>query len=136
MDFGIAKRPNTAKALTQAGMMAGTPQYMSPEQINDFASVTHLADLYALGCIAFQMFTGQVPFEHEELVPLLMMHVATLPPPPRARNPRIPPALEAIMLQLLAKNPAHRVQSCRALAELLGAIRGPDGLDLGPRARN
>jgi tetratricopeptide (TPR) repeat protein len=123
MDFGIAKRSSAARALTQAGMMAGTPQYMSPEQINDFASVTHLADIYALGCLAYKMFTGQVPFDHQEVMPLLMMHVTHPPPAPRARNPRIPPALEAIMLRLVAKTPAARVQSCRELAALLTALR-------------
>jgi serine/threonine-protein kinase len=125
MDFGIAKRHSAAKGLTQAGMMAGTPQYMSPEQINDFTSVTHLADLYALGCIAYKMFTGQLPFDHDELMPLLMMHVSRPPAPPRSHNPRIPPALEALILRLLAKSPADRVQSCRELAASLGAIRAP-----------
>jgi serine/threonine protein kinase len=123
MDFGIAKRHSAARALTQAGMIAGTPQYMSPEQINDFGSVTHLADLYALGCMAYKMFTGQVPFDCDELMPLLMMHATRPPPPARTRNPHLPVALEGIMLRLLAKNPAQRIQSCRDLAAALERIR-------------
>ncbi len=122
MDFGIAKR-KAHKAVTVAGMMAGTPEYMAPEQINDFSSVTHLADLYALGCIAYRMFTGSVPFSHPELMPLLVMHVADKPEPPRKRNPKIPPALEAMILQLLEKKPSKRIQSCRELADKLQEIR-------------
>ena len=69
------------------------------------------------------MFTGQVPFFHAELVPLLMMHVNTPPPPPRQKNPRLPPALDAVILKLLAKDPAQRYPSCRELAQELGRIR-------------
>ena len=122
MDFGIAKQYATP-GVTVAGAIAGTPLYMSPEQIGNFSSVTHLTDLYALGICAYEMFTGQVPFFHADLVPLLMMHVNTPPPPPRQKNPRLPPALDAVILKLLAKDPGHRYQSCRELAQELGRIR-------------
>src|SRR6267378_3590846 len=69
------------------------------------------------------MVFGQVPFFHAELVPLLMMHVNTPPRPPREHNPHVPPRLEAAILKLLAKDPKARYQSCRELAEELGAIR-------------
>ena len=122
MDFGIAKQHATP-GVTVAGAIAGTPLYMSPEQIGNFSAVTHLTDLYALGICAYEMFTGQVPFFHAELVPLLMMQVNAAPPPPREKNPRLPPALDAAILRLLAKDPAQRYQSCRELAEELGTIR-------------
>ena len=122
MDFGIAKR-QSAKGLTVAGMIAGTPEYMSPEQINDFGSVTHLTDLYALGCIAYQMFTGTLPFVHQELMPLLVMHVSQTPEPPRARNPRIILELEQVILKLLEKDPTKRIPSCRDLGQKLTEIR-------------
>ncbi len=122
MDFGIAKQYATV-GVTVAGAIAGTPLYMSPEQIGNFSSVTHLTDLYALGICAYEMFTGEVPFFHAEMVPLLMMHVNTPPPPPRQKNPQLPPSLEAAILKLLAKDPAQRYQSCRELAEDLGRIR-------------
>jgi serine/threonine-protein kinase len=126
MDFGIAKQHATP-GVTIAGAIAGTPLYMSPEQIGNFSSVTHLTDLYALGVCAYEMFTGQVPFFHAELVPLLMMHVNAQPAPPRQKNPQLPPALDAAIVKLLAKDPAQRYQSCRELAEDLGKIRDASG---------
>ena len=122
MDFGIAKQYATP-GVTVAGAIAGTPLYMSPEQIGNFSTVTHLTDLYALGVCAYEMFTGQVPFFHEELVPILMMHVNNRPVPPREKNPHVPAELDAIILRLLAKDPKQRYQSCRELAQELGAIR-------------
>ena len=122
MDFGIAKQHATP-GVTVAGSIAGTPMYMSPEQISNFSSVSHLTDLYALGICAYEMFTGRVPFHHAELVPLLMMHVNEPPVPLRRHNAALPPELEAAVLKLLQKNPQLRFQSCRELAQELSAIR-------------
>jgi serine/threonine-protein kinase len=122
MDFGIAKRTAQAAGMTQTGFVAGTPAYMSPEQINNFGTVSHLTDMYALGIVGYELFTGTLPFEHEELMQLLMMQITTAPPSPRARNPAIPEELNAIILKLLEKSPANRIQSCRELGELLGAL--------------
>jgi serine/threonine-protein kinase len=122
MDFGIAKQ-YAAPGVTVAGSIAGTPFYMSPEQISNFSTVNHLTDLYAMGICAYEMFTGAVPFNHADLVPLLMLHVNTPPAPPRSRNPAIPPELEEAILRLLAKDPKQRYQSCRELADVLSGIR-------------
>lgn len=122
MDFGIAKQ-YAAPGVTVAGSIAGTPLYMSPEQIGSFSEVTHLTDLYALGVCAYEMFTGTTPFFHADLVPLLMMHVNDKPPPPRSRNPSLPPELDKVILKLLAKDPKQRYPSCRELAQALAAIR-------------
>lgn len=141
MDFGIAKHHSASRGLTRAGMMAGTPQYMAPEQANNFGGVTHLADLYALGCIAYQMFTGAVPFDAEEVMPILVAHMSRAPEPPSQRNSAIPGELETVILRLLAKKPETRVQSCRELATILSGIRlrlprPPNGSSsVAPRAR-
>jgi serine/threonine-protein kinase len=123
MDFGIAKRSSAGKGLTRAGTMAGTPHYVAPEQTSDFGGVTHLADLYALGCIGYKMFTGQVPFDAEDVMRILLAHLSQEPTPPRQLNPAIPEELENVLLRLLAKRPEDRVQSCRDLAALLSGIR-------------
>ena len=122
MDFGIAKQ-HAAPGVTVVGSIAGTPMYMSPEQISNFSTVSPLTDLYALGICAYEMFTGRVPFHHAELVPLLMMHVNEAPAPLRRLNAALPPQLEAVVLRLLQKKPALRFQSCRELAQEFSAIR-------------
>jgi serine/threonine-protein kinase len=122
MDFGIAKRQSTNTGLTRANVTAGTPQYLAPEQASNFGGVTHLADIYALGCIAYKMFTGQVPFDGDDVMPILVAHLAEPPKPPRQLRPDLPAELEAIVLKLLAKKPEQRVQSCRDLATLLGGL--------------
>jgi len=123
MDFGIAKRQQTSTGLTRANVTAGTPQYLAPEQASDFGGVTHLADIYALGCIAYRIFTGSVPFDGDDVMPILLAHPSTAPVPPRNLNPDIPEELQTIILQLLAKRPAERVQSCRDLVTLLAGLR-------------
>jgi serine/threonine-protein kinase len=122
MDFGIAKRQQTSTGLTRANVTAGTPQYLAPEQASNFGGVTHLADVYALGCIAYKIFTGTVPFDGEDVMPILVAHLATPPKPPRQLAPHLPADLETVILKLLAKKPEQRVQSCRELATLLGGI--------------
>ena len=118
MDFGIAKR-QSAPGVTVGNMIAGTPDYMSPEQISGFSSVTHSTDLYALGVVAYQIFTGTLPFTHTELLPLLMMHINEKVPRPKDRLPSLPIELDRIILRLLEKRPEDRFSSCRKLAEAL-----------------
>ena len=122
MDFGIARQV-ALPGVTMAGTIAGTPAYMSPEQINGFSGVTHSTDLYALGIVAYEMFTGTLPFAHEELTPLLVMQTTQVPQPPCERNPEIPASLNALILKLLEKNPAHRYSSCAELAAAVRTVR-------------
>jgi serine/threonine-protein kinase len=122
MDFGLA-RAHSAPGLTAAGFIAGTPAYISPEQIRDFSNVTFSTDLYALGVVAYEMFTGKVPFSHSQAMTVLMMHLTEAPMPPRAHNRRIPEDLEQVVLKLLNKDPARRFGSCRELAGRLEEIR-------------
>jgi serine/threonine protein kinase len=122
MDFGIAKQ-REARGMTVTGMVIGTPEYMSPEQIRGFSSVTEAADIYALGVVAYEMFTGTVPFKHDDLMPLLMMQLESAPEPPRYRNGAITPELETVIMQLLQKDPRQRFASCDALAEALRRLK-------------
>jgi serine/threonine-protein kinase len=121
MDFGIAKRQD-APGLTVSGTIAGTPEYMSPEQISGFERVAASTDLYALGIMAYRFFTGTVPFQHEEIMPLLMMQATAVPEEPLARNPEIPIELNAIILKLLEKDPANRFPTAESVAEALQSV--------------
>jgi serine/threonine-protein kinase len=123
MDFGIAKL-QAATGVTATGMIAGTAAYMAPEQAMNFRGVTASADVYSLGVVAYELFTGSLPFQHPEMMPLLLMHSRDTPPPPRARNPAIPEALEKVVLRCLEKEPGRRFASCRELAGRLAEIRG------------
>src|SRR6185436_7287260 len=111
------KRMHSA-GITQMGMVRGTPEFISPEQINNFSAVTHLTDLYALGATAYTVFTGAPPFMSDELTKLLYAQANLPPQPPRQKNPEIPEALEAIILRLLEKNPAARPASAGEVAAL------------------
>ncbi|MBC7975504.1 MAG: protein kinase, partial [Myxococcales bacterium] len=104
LDFGLAKVFSAATAVkTAAGVLLGTPQYMSPEACESRGDVDHRTDIYALGVLLFQMMTGVLPFEGESMGEVLVKQVTALPPAPRALNPAIPPSVEQILLRCLAK---------------------------------
>ena len=104
-DFGIAKAG--ASDMTQTGSIMGTAQYLSPEQAQGLA-VSAPSDLYSIGIILYEMLTGRVPFEGESAVTIALKQVSEAPVPPSHYNPAIPPALEAVVLRALEKDPARR----------------------------
>ena len=104
-DFGIARAG--ASDMTQTGSIMGTAQYLSPEQAQGF-SVSAPSDLYSVGIILYEMLTGRVPFEGESAVAIALKQVSQAPVPPSAYNPDVPPALEAVVLRALEKDPARR----------------------------
>jgi beta-lactam-binding protein with PASTA domain/predicted Ser/Thr protein kinase len=104
-DFGIAKAG--ASDMTQTGSIMGTAQYLSPEQAQGHA-VSAASDLYSIGIILYEMLTGRVPFEGESAVTIALKQVGEAPVPPSAYNPDLPPALEAVVLRALEKDPARR----------------------------
>jgi serine/threonine-protein kinase len=126
MDFGIAKARGTGtqgpQRLTVAGMIAGTPAYMAPEQINSFSAATAASDIYSLGVVAYEMLTGQLPFSAPDFMPLLVMHLSQPPPPPRSLNPQLAPELEAVVLSMLEKDPSRRPASCQEVAQRLSPV--------------
>ncbi|MCX6606630.1 MAG: protein kinase, partial [Acidobacteria bacterium] len=120
-DFGLVLAFDQQR-LTRTGTTMGPPQYMSPEQISDPATVDHRSDLYSLGCVMYEMLTGRPPFDDSVGgFEVKLAHVQQPPPPPRFWNPQIPVALEQVVLQCLAKEPAQRFSSCKELYKALWA---------------
>jgi serine/threonine-protein kinase len=122
MDFGIAKQMRQ-QGLTMAGMVVGTPEYMAPEQAHGHMQVTPAADLYSIGIIMYALATGQLPFRHDEFVPLLLMHVSQAPVPPRRLNSLCPAPVEALILRLLSKRAEERPASAADVAAQLRELR-------------
>jgi serine/threonine protein kinase len=120
MDFGIAKRVGEGTA-TATGQIVGTPEYMSPEQAQGH-KVDHRSDLYALGVLIYEIFTGQVPFRGETPISTILKH---LNDPPPLETTDLPEALRAVLRRCLAKEPAKRYQSSAEVAEALRQARSP-----------
>ncbi|MBZ4335109.1 serine/threonine-protein kinase [Corallococcus interemptor] len=124
LDFGIAKITDSqdeGPALTRAGFVCGTPEYMSPEQARG-AVLDHRSDLYAVGVILYQLMTGLLPFESDSAVGFATKHLTEEPPPPTRRRPdaRISPGMERLILRVLSKDPDDRPANAAAFkAELL-----------------
>ena len=124
LDFGIAKLASEhtgQAAMTRTGMMMGTPAYMAPEQCKGAGNVDHRSDLYAVGCILFEMVCGRPPFVAEGAGEVIAHHIFTAPPAPSALA-RLTPRLEQIILRALAKDAAHRFGSAEEMNAALQAI--------------
>ena len=120
LDFGLAKVFSAASAVkTAAGVLLGTPQYMSPEACESKRDIDHRTDIYALGVLLFQMMTGELPFDGDTMGEVLVKQVTMLPPAPRATNPAIPPSVEQVLLRCLAKPVDARFATMRQLREAL-----------------
>ncbi len=119
MDFGLA-RSNAASRLTTEGAILGTVFYLAPEQAQG-QEVDGRADLYALGVMLYEMTTGALPFDGDP-VTVLTGHIQTPPAPPRTLRPDLPPALDDLILKLLAKNPADRFASAQEVIAALEAV--------------
>ncbi|MDB4968741.1 MAG: hypothetical protein JWN44_4430 [Myxococcales bacterium] len=130
LDFGIAKMSaldEGSSRLTRTGMIFGTPEYMSPEQARG-DKPDHRVDIYAAGCILYEMLTGDVPFHAETFMGVLTKHMFENPEPPSQRNPaaHIPPDVEAVCLKALAKDRDQRYQTMKEVAVALEACAGGD----------
>ncbi|MCG5055272.1 MAG: HDOD domain-containing protein [Myxococcales bacterium] len=113
LDFGVAKLvgPHRAGKLTKAGMLLGTPAYMSPEQCMGEEAIGPASDIYALGVVLYECVCGRPPFMAETLNQLIIAHATQPPVPPIERNEALAPWLDALILQMLAKAPADRPRS-------------------------
>jgi HAMP domain-containing protein len=123
MDFGIA-RPiqRAAPGLTQPGTFVGTPAYSAPEQIAG-AVVDERADIYASGVLMCEMFSGKVPFEGDSTLEIYTAQMQPEPVRPSAWWPEMPPALEALILRCIDRDPGARFQSAAELAAALAVLR-------------
>jgi eukaryotic-like serine/threonine-protein kinase len=126
-DFGIARAG--VSEITQAGSVMGTPHYLSPEQAQGF-DVTAVSDLYSIGVILYEALTGRVPFEADSAVAVAMKQVSQTPQRPSSINHRVSPALDAVVMRALAKDPGERFQSADAfIAALDAALKEPGAAD-------
>ncbi|WP_327579262.1 serine/threonine-protein kinase [Streptomyces sp. NBC_00145] len=129
LDFGIARAADpyaTADRLTQTGFIVGTPPYMAPEQARGFPEPR--SDLYALGCLLFELLTGRLPFQAPDTVGYLTAHLIQDPPTPSSVTPDIPPAWDDLVLTLLRKEPDRRYPNAAALAQALRHLDRTDAV--------
>jgi CHASE2 domain-containing sensor protein len=119
-DFGLTKRIDSDSAMTQTGMFVGTIDYMSPEQLRGEA-VDGRADLYALGCISFELLTAHAPFERDSDVARMFAHVSSPAPSARELRPDLPAEIDPVIKKAMAKQPADRYASGAALATAVTA---------------
>jgi serine/threonine protein kinase len=127
LDFGAAaSREVTTSNLTRTGAIVGTPDYMSPEHCLG-EELDWRSDIYSLGVVLFEMLTGVTPFDSPTTTAIVIKHVNDPPPPPRALNPNISPAVEAVTLRALEKRRDARPQTAGEMArELIAAMAGAE----------
>jgi serine/threonine-protein kinase len=122
-DFGIARAANARQGLTMPGTVLGTATYLSPEQAQG-TPVDHRTDIYSLGMVLYEMLAGRPPFTGDTPVAVAYQSVRETAPAPSTHNPRVSPALDAVVMKAMAKDPAARQQSADELrSELLAAGR-------------
>lgn len=122
LDFGTARLTSGAHDITGTGILVGTPNYMAPEQIQASRTVGAQADIWALGCVLYESLTLVPPFYGATLGALMADILTSTPPPIQRRRPDVPEALEALILRMLAKDPAHRPADGDILANELDAL--------------
>ena len=107
--------------MTATGTVVGTPDYMSPEQARGVA-LDFRSDIYSMGVVLYEIFTGSLPFEGDTPIAVVLKHVQERPPAPQSKNPKIEPRIATIILRCMEKNPADRFQSVNDLYEALTSV--------------
>ncbi|RCK75503.1 MAG: Serine/threonine protein kinase PrkC, regulator of stationary phase [Anaerolineae bacterium] len=117
-DFGIARALASIHPEEKSEVVWGSPQYFSPEQAAGLAP-SPASDVYSLGVVAYEMLTGQLPFQASNAEELARMHREDPPPPPSRYNPAIPPTLELVILKVLSKEPSARYRTADQFGRIL-----------------
>ncbi len=134
-DFGLAVSAQSP-ALTQSGVVVGTPHFMSPEQARGTRTILDIrTDIYSLGATLYDVITGRPPFSGESGMDVLLALLSEDPAPPRSIRPEIPHDLEAIVLKCMEKDPERRYESARALARDLEAFLAGNQVSARPLSR-
>jgi tetratricopeptide (TPR) repeat protein len=128
-DFGVAKAVSAAgdTQMTATGMALGTPAYMAPEQATADPNLDHRVDIYALGVMAYEMLAGRPPFLGTNPQQVLAGHLTHQPDPLSMHRATVPPALEAIVMRCLEKNPADRWQTAQDMLRAIDALATSSG---------
>jgi serine/threonine protein kinase/tetratricopeptide (TPR) repeat protein len=122
LDFGIARRSGATFALTQAGAIMGTPQYMAPEQARAAQNITPAVDMFSLGCVLYECLAGEPPFVATQIAALLGRILFEDPMPIEMRRPTVMPGLKNLVNQLLHKDLSQRIPDALALREVLSSL--------------
>jgi serine/threonine-protein kinase len=123
MDFGIARPSEGIDPASELGQTVGTPYYMSPEQARGLA-LDERSDVYAVGVVLYELFTGARPIEGRDPIEVMRAHVTASPPPPASLRPDLPELLDRIVMSCLAKSPERRPSSAN---DLYGALKRVGG---------
>jgi serine/threonine protein kinase len=121
LDFGMARSQRDDVQITHSGTVVGTPVYMAPEQARG-ETVSASSDLFSLGCVLYRLCTGRLPFEGETIMAVLSALASDTPRSLRLIDPDVRPALDELVMRLLAKDPAARPASAQAVVEAIKAI--------------
>jgi serine/threonine protein kinase len=132
-DFGLACTIQGGAHLTKPGTVIGSPGYMAPEQIRG-STVDQRSDLFSLGCVLYRLCTGELPFKGTDTISILAAIATQAPRPPEERNPAVPRALAALVMQLLSKEPDGRPSSATAVVAAITSIESAEPVPVLPRS--
>jgi serine/threonine-protein kinase len=135
-DFGLACPLGSRTGITKTGVVMGTPEYMAPEQAEGKADIGPAADIYALGVVLYEMLTGDLPFEGETPMGIMVARLTQEPRPLSSVSDGLPPAAEDIIMRALARDPAERFASVQEMLAALRSLEGLEGTAAAPHAQS